>query len=223
MDHACKLTSGTASLDTIGHLPDPKAVHYTLLLFAYFLGSISCSVLICKLAGLPDPRHTGSNNPGATNVLRIGGKRLAVLALFGDILKGIIPVVVARLLTTDHLILSLVGLFAFVGHLYPVFFRFQGGKGVATAGGVYIALAWPVALALVGVWIAAALITRYSSVASLSAATVAPALIYVFLPDISYTLACCAIAALIYWRHRPNIARLRDGTESRIRLASPRN
>ncbi len=197
-------------------------MNYTLPIIAYLIGSISCSVLICKLAGLPDPRKTGSKNPGATNVLRIGGKQVAFLALLGDILKGYLPVIMGSLVTEDPLILSLVGLFAFLGHLYPVFFRFQGGKGVATAAGVYLALAWPVALNLIGIWLITAFLLRFSSIASLTAAISAPVLIEVYLQDISYTLPCILIATLIFWRHRANLLRLKEGTESRIKLKRPR-
>lgn len=196
---------------------------YTLPILAYLFGSISCAVLICRIAGLPDPRHTGSNNPGATNVLRIGGNQLAGLALLGDILKGCIPVMLAKLATNDSMLLSGVGLFAFLGHLYPIFFKFQGGKGVATAAGVYLALAWPIALLLIGAWLTTALILRYSSVASLTAAAAAPVLIHIYLQDMWFTLACCAIAGLVYWRHLPNISRLRKGTESRIKLSHSKN
>lgn len=195
-----------------------KPLDYTLPIIAYLIGSISCSVLICKLAGLPDPRQTGSKNPGATNVLRIGGKQVAALALIGDIVKGCLPVILASLITRDTLILSLVGLFAFLGHLYPIFFQFQGGKGVATAAGVYLALAWPVALVLIVIWLITALMLKYSSVASLSAAISAPVLIEIYLHDISYTLSGMLIAALVFWRHRANLLRLKEGTESKIRL-----
>ncbi|MCY4051761.1 MAG: glycerol-3-phosphate 1-O-acyltransferase PlsY [Gammaproteobacteria bacterium] len=191
---------------------------YTLPIFAYFIGSISCSVLICKLTGLPDPRQTGSNNPGATNVLRIGGKQVAALTLSGDVLKGSLPIILASLITHDTLILSLVGVFAFLGHLYPIFFQFQGGKGVATAIGVYLALSWPVALILIGIWLITAFMFRYSSVASLTSAIIAPILIAIFTKDNSLTLSCILIALLIIFRHRANLLRLMKGTESKIKL-----
>ncbi|MCY4219870.1 MAG: glycerol-3-phosphate 1-O-acyltransferase PlsY [Gammaproteobacteria bacterium] len=191
---------------------------YTLPIFAYFIGSISCSVLICKLTGLPDPRQTGSNNPGATNVLRIGGKQVAALTLSGDVLKGSLPIILASLITHDTLILSLVGVFSFLGHLYPIFFQFQGGKGVATAIGVYLALSWPVALILIGIWLITAFMFRYSSVASLTSAIIAPILIAIFTKDSSLTLSCILIALLIIFRHRANLLRLMKGTESKIKL-----
>ncbi len=191
---------------------------YTLPIFAYLIGSISCSVLICKLTGLPDPRQTGSKNPGATNVLRIGGKQVATLALVGDVLKGSLPIILASLITQDALILGLVGVFAFLGHLYPIFFQFQGGKGVATAAGVYLALSWPVALILIGIWLITAFLFRYSSVASLTATIIAPILIAAVLKDSFYTLSCILIAALIFLRHRGNLTRLKKGTESTIKL-----
>ena len=195
-----------------------KPLDYTLPIIAYLIGSISCSVLICRLAGLPDPRHTGSQNPGATNVLRIGGKQVAALALIGDIVKGCLPVMLAGLVTEDTLVLGLVGLFAFLGHLYPIFFQFRGGKGVATAAGVYLALAWPVALALMVIWLITALVLRYSSVASLAAAVSAPVLMEIYRHDISYTLFGTLIVALVFWRHRANLLRLKEGTESKIKL-----
>ena len=205
-------------VQSANHSPFPNPLAYSLPVLAYLLGSISCSVLICRLAGLPDPRQTGSKNPGATNVLRIGGRHVAALALLGDVLKGCIPVLLARLMTDDALVLSLVGLCAFLGHLYPIFFNFQGGKGVATAAGVYLALAWPVALALIGAWVVTAMIFRYSSVASLTACVSAPVLTHSYLQDMNYTLSGLIIAGLISWRHLPNLKRLQHGTETKIKL-----
>ena len=135
---------------------------YSLPVLAYLLGSISSAVVIARVMGLPDPRETGSKNPGATNILRYGGKTAAVLTLAGDILKGVIPVLVARALTADAVIITLCGFAAFFGHLFPVFFGFRGGKGVATALGVWFALNPWVGLALLATWALMALLFRYS-------------------------------------------------------------
>ena len=191
-----------------------------LPLLAYLFGSISSAILVCRVMGLPDPRSTGSNNPGATNVLRIGGKKAAVITLSGDILKGLIPVLVARVLSDDPVLISLVGVAAFIGHLYPVFFSFKGGKGVATASGVFIGLSATVTVVLLLVWITTALIFRYSSLAALVAAASAPLLVLWLLPELDYYLMALVIAALLFWRHQENIERLIAGEESKIKLSS---
>jgi glycerol-3-phosphate acyltransferase PlsY len=193
-------------------------IDYTLPVLAYCFGSISSAIIVCRIMGLPDPLKSGSNNPGATNVLRIGGKKAAIITLLGDVLKGLLPVVVARMITEDPLILSLVGLGAFLGHLLPLYFGFNGGKGVATAFGVFIGLSWQLTLVLMGVWLGTALVFRYSSLAALSAAVVAPILVFWLLPGWPYFCLALAIAILLLWRHRENISRLLSGTESRIRL-----
>ena len=192
----------------------------SLPLLAYLFGSISSAILVCRVMGLPDPRSTGSNNPGATNVLRIGGKKAAVITLSGDILKGLIPVLVARVLSDDPVLISLVGVAAFIGHLYPVFFSFKGGKGVATASGVFIGLSATVTVVLLLVWITTALIFRYSSLAALVAAASAPLLVLWLLPELDYYLMALVIAALLFWRHQENIERLIAGEESKIKLSS---
>jgi glycerol-3-phosphate acyltransferase PlsY len=193
-------------------------IDYTLPVLAYCFGSISSAIIVCRIMGLPDPLKSGSNNPGATNVLRIGGKKAAIITLLGDVLKGLLPVVVAKMITEDPLILSLVGLGAFLGHLLPLYFGFNGGKGVATAFGVFIGLSWQLTLVLMGVWLGTALVFRYSSLAALSAAVVAPILVFWLLPGWPYFCLALAIAILLLWRHRENISRLLSGTESRIRL-----
>ncbi|MCG7963964.1 MAG: glycerol-3-phosphate 1-O-acyltransferase PlsY, partial [Candidatus Thiodiazotropha taylori] len=121
-------------------------IHSSIVVIAYLLGSISSAIIVCRLMGLPDPRSQGSNNPGATNVLRIGGKKAAAITLFGDMVKGLIPMLIAHLFDAPPLYLALTGLAAFLGHLYPVFFNFKGGKGVATALGVQFGLHWGVGL-----------------------------------------------------------------------------
>src|SRR3990172_4688816 len=146
---------------------------YFLPVLAYLLGSISSAVVIARVMGLPDPRETGSKNPGATNILRYGGKTAAALTLAGDVLKGVLPVLIARALTTDAVIITLTGFGAFLGHLYPVFFSFRGGKGVATALGVWLALSPGVGLALLATWVVMAVLFRYSSLSALTTSVIA--------------------------------------------------
>lgn len=191
-------------------------VDSVLVLFAYLLGSLSSAIILCRLTGLPDPRTQGSGNPGATNVLRFGGKKLAVLTLLGDLLKGLLPVLLARWLGTGELALALVALAAFLGHLYPVFFGFKGGKGVATALGVLLGLAWPVALAAAATWLAMALIFRISSLSALTAALLAPAYMWWLTSSRELFAAVAVMSALLFWRHRSNIRNLLQGTEGRI-------
>ncbi|MCW8982410.1 MAG: glycerol-3-phosphate 1-O-acyltransferase PlsY [Gammaproteobacteria bacterium] len=189
---------------------------YLLIPFAYLLGSISAAIIICKLMGLPDPRTLGSNNPGATNVLRIGGKKAAALTLLGDFLKGLIPVLVAQLLGADSQLLAAVGFAAFLGHLYPIFFGFRGGKGVATAFGVILALSWMVALVAIGIWLIIAKVFKISSLAALIAATMTPAVgWYLGMPE-SQIYMLVVLTLMLIWRHRSNIQKLMRGSEGQI-------
>lgn len=186
------------------------------LLAAYLIGSVSTAVLVCRLAGLPDPRADGSGNPGATNVLRLGGKLAAAETLAGDVLKGVIPVLAARWLGAGHALAAAVCLAAFLGHVFPVFFQFRGGKGVATALGAITAFAWPVGLAMALTWLLVALTWRYASLSSIAAGALAP--LYaaiVHIPPVAVALLATMSAVLIV-RHRANIARLLAGTENRI-------
>jgi glycerol-3-phosphate acyltransferase PlsY len=183
-------------------------------LSAYLLGSLSTAVIACKLSGLPDPRTQGSGNPGATNVLRIGGRKLAVIVLLGDLLKGLIPVAAAQLLALPPLSVGIVGLLAFAGHIFPVFFAFRGGKGVATALGVILGLSWPTGLALLALWIAVALLSRYSSLAAISAALAAPFIAWLSAP--AHVVVVLLMSLMLLWRHRSNLSNLLRGTESKI-------
>lgn len=187
-----------------------------LVLAGYLAGSVASAVLVCRLLGLPDPRLQGSRNPGATNVLRLGGRKAAAITLAGDYLKGLLPVLLAGALGAPPLVVTATGLAAFLGHLYPVFFGFQGGKGVATAFGVVSALAWPVALAMGVTWLAMAKLFRYSSLASITSAALAPVYAWLLRGDTILSGGLAVLAALMLWRHRANIARLVAGTESRI-------
>ncbi|WP_051011771.1 glycerol-3-phosphate 1-O-acyltransferase PlsY [Alcanivorax hongdengensis] len=178
---------------------------------AYLGGSISSAILVCRLFGYPDPRTLGSNNPGATNVLRIGGKPAAALTLAGDVLKGVIPVLVAHALHMGPFIAALVGLFAFLGHLFPVFFQFQGGKGVATAFGMLFALHWLSGLVAGITWLAVFGLNRISSIASLSAFVVAPACIFVWLRPAFWPMVVLSVVMIL--RHRSNLQKLLRGEE----------
>lgn len=190
----------------------------SLVVFAYLLGSVSAAIITCKAMGLPDPRSEGSKNPGATNVLRYGGKKAAAITLFGDMLKGLVPVLIAQALGADDSIMAATAMAAFLGHLYPLFFGFQGGKGVATAMGVFLGLSWPLALALLATWLIVAKVFKVSSLAALIAAMLAPLYTW-FLEDSStYFILSIVIALLLLWRHRSNIQRLLDGTEDTSKL-----
>lgn len=190
-------------------------IDVALIIFAYLLGSISSAIVVCKLMRLPDPRTEGSGNPGATNVLRLGSKTAAIITLAGDILKGVIPVLIARACGVTDLALALVACAAFVGHLWPIFFGFKGGRGVATAFGAILALSWFIALLALGVWILVAVITRYSSLASICASISMPIFGY-FLANRTYTIPLIIICLIILFRHRENIVRIVKGTESKL-------
>ncbi len=185
------------------------------VIIAYLIGSISSAIIVCKLMRLPDPRTEGSQNPGATNVLRIGGKKAAVITLLGDVLKGVIPVLAAKWYGLDILGLSMVTLAAFLGHLYPIFFGFQGGKGVATALGCLAALAWPVGLSLAVTWLIIAIIFRYSSLAALVASVLSPIYTWYF-TNWDYTIMALIMSSLLIYRHRQNIRNLLSGKEDKI-------
>ena len=188
-------------------------IDIALILGAYLIGSLSAAIITCRLMGLPDPRTLGSGNPGATNVMRVGGKRPAAITLAGDALKGLIPVLLAQALEVSTQTLALTALAAFLGHLYPLFFGFKGGKGVATAFGVLIALAWPVALALLGVWLLIAKVFHISSLAALTAATLSPLVMWWLRPEPELIAVTVVISVMLIWRHRTNIRQLLAGTE----------
>jgi glycerol-3-phosphate acyltransferase PlsY len=189
---------------------------WLLVPFAYALGSLSSAIIVCRMLGLPDPREEGSKNPGATNVLRFGGKKAAAVTLAGDVLKGLVPVALAVLLGLAPALIAAVGLAAFLGHLYPVFFGFQGGKGVATGLGVFTGLSWQVGLALGITWLAVARLLRISSLSALIAAVLAPIYVWWLTGVPEFILAACFISALSIWRHRSNIRRLLAGDERTI-------
>lgn len=182
----------------------------------YLLGSLSAAIITCRLMGLPDPRSDGSGNPGATNVLRLGGKKAAVATLLGDLLKGLIPVAAAQAVGAPELVVAATALAAFLGHLYPIFFRFQGGKGVATAFGAIIALMPLLAGAVLATWLLVAAISRLSSLAALVAAVLAPIYSWLLGATPGTTALLSVLALLLVWRHRSNIRNIAAGTESHI-------
>jgi glycerol-3-phosphate acyltransferase PlsY len=189
---------------------------YLIILGGYMFGSISTAIIVCRLMGLPDPRTQGSKNPGATNVARLGGKKAAALTLLGDMLKGLIPVLIAQSLQMSPVILAATALAAFLGHLYPVFFGFQGGKGVATALGVIYGLYWPVGLLTTATWLAMAVVFRYSSLAALVAILLTPLWFLWLLPEPEIIAAMSVLTVLLFWRHRSNISNLVSGKEGKI-------
>lgn len=189
-------------------------INLLFVLLAYLAGSVSAAILTCRLLGLPDPRSQGSRNPGATNVLRIGGKKAALITLAGDSIKGVIPVLLAQGFGVEGLWLAAVALAAFLGHLFPLFFGFEGGKGVATGFGVVFALEWRLGLCLVAVWVVMALLFRYSSLAALTAFAAAPIIAWFYWP--AYTGPLVVLSALLIWRHQENIKKLRSGQESKL-------
>lgn len=191
-----------------------------LCLLAYFFGSLSSAIILCRLSGLPDPRTQGSGNPGATNVLRFGGRGLAAQVLLGDMLKGLIPVLFAAWIDGTTSVLAAVALCAFLGHLYPIFFNFKGGKGVATSLGVILGLMWPVGLALIATWITVAVTSRISSLGALIAAIAAPFYTWYLSEHNQYIILTAIISILLIWRHRANIQKLFNGTERKVGSSS---
>ena len=185
---------------------------------AYLIGSLSFAVIVSRAVGLPDPHSYGSGNPGATNVLRSGSKKAAILTLLGDTLKGVAAVLLAKYFAAQFGItaagIALVAIAVFLGHLWPVFFGFKGGKGVATAAGVLWALDWRMGLGLTLVWALVFAVTRVSSLAALMGSAMAPVLGYVFFGASPVFFATLAMAALLFWRHRDNILRLLSGEEA---------
>lgn len=192
-------------------------VEIAVIVVAYLVGSISSAIIVCRLMRLPDPRSVGSGNPGATNVLRVGGKKAAAITLFGDMLKGLLPVVAGKYLGVGELALALTGLAAFIGHLYPVFFGFKGGKGVATMLGVLFGMHWAVGLATAVTWLIIAKVFRISSLSALIATVLAPFYVLLIIGNVKPLIIATAVMTLIlFWRHRSNIQKLLAGKEGRI-------
>jgi len=187
-----------------------------LVVGAYLLGSVSSAIIVCRLMGLPDPRTQGSSNPGATNVLRIGGKKAGAVTLLGDGLKGLAPMLVGHLLNAGPELLAATGLAAFLGHLYPVFFGFRGGKGVATALGVQFGLYWPIGLTVAATWLVVARLLKISSVSGLICMALAPLIVWIFWPEPMLIRMQILISLILFWRHRCNIRNFISGAEARL-------
>lgn len=191
-------------------------IYAIAIIAGYLLGSIPFGLVLTRMAGYGDIRTIGSGNIGATNVLRTGNKGLALATLLLDGLKGAIAVIIARLLIDDNDVAYLAGFFAIIGHLYPVWLKFKGGKGVATTFGTFIALQPILGAAVCGTWLVTALITRYSSLSALVAVAAAPAFAHYFFQDANLTGLCGVLATIVWLKHRANIQRLVKGEEPKI-------
>lgn len=193
----------------------------SIISLAYLLGSVSAAIIVCKIMQLPDPRTQGSGNPGATNVLRVGGKKAAAITLFADMLKGLLPVLAARYLELSTLALALTGAAAFLGHLFPVFFGFKGGKGVATLLGILFGFSWWVGLATAATWLIIAKVFKLSSLAALIATALAPVYLFYLVPNATpLIILTTAMVIILFWRHKSNIKKLLSGNESNIGKSS---
>ncbi len=191
------------------------ALPMVVIVGAYLIGSLSSAIMLCKLAGLPDPRTQGSGNPGATNVLRFGGKKLAATVLIIDVIKGVVPVVIAIFLDLEQSWIAATALAAFLGHLFPLFFQFKGGKGVATALGGFLALNPAMAGIVLLSWLAVFILTRISSLSAIIAALLAPVYSLWFLDNITARWIVLVMAVLLVGRHHGNIKRLLSGEETK--------
>ncbi len=191
-------------------------MHFFLPLIGYLIGSISTAIIVCKLMRLPDPRSEGSGNPGATNVLRVGGKLPAAITLIGDALKGFAPVYAATALQIPPLWIGLTAIACVLGHLYPLFFQFKGGKGVATTFGAVFGLSWLAGLLVIASWLALSLTFRYSSLAALGSLLILPLFLWITTGSMAIVICGVAIGTLVFWRHRSNIGRLLRGEEPKI-------
>ena len=192
-------------------------IHYLVYALAgYLIGSISTAIISCKLMGLQDPRQVGSNNPGATNVLRHGGKKAAIITLIGDMVKGALPVVAVTLIEPAATAIALTGLAAFLGHVYPVYYGFRGGKGVATYYGVLLGFNWIAGIAALLIWLLTAFLSRLSSLSALVSSLLAPVILWYTSGSAELTAATGLMSLLLYWRHRSNMRNIVAGKEHRI-------
>lgn len=192
------------------------SVFYVIV--GYLVGSVCSAVIVCRLFSLPDPRTEGSKNPGATNVLRIAGPKCAVIVLIADMLKGFLPVFLAKLLGADATTLGFICLAAVLGHMFPLFFKFKGGKGVATALGALSGFHWLLGGIVVITWLVVALISRYSSLASIIAIVLSPIFSVFLIHNMSAFIPLGLIVLFVIYKHHGNILRLEAGTEPKIKL-----
>ncbi len=197
------------------------SVYLGMVILAYLLGSLASAILICKGLRLTDPRIQGSGNPGATNALRLHGRKVAALILAGDMLKGMPVILLLHHLQAADVYIAAAGLAAFTGHLLPLYFGFRGGKGVATLIGVLLATHWLLGLTFISIWLLVAMISRYSSLAAMTAAGLTPLFTWLLLANPIYVLSFALMSIALLWRHRSNITALLNGTESRIGQHSP--
>ena len=193
---------------------------FVYIIIGYLVGSICSAVIVCRLFGFPDPRTAGSNNPGATNVLRLAGKKCAIIVLLVDMLKGFLPVLLANLLGASTISLSFVCLACVLGHMFPVFFQFKGGKGVATALGALLGFNFILGMMVLVTWIVIAYFSRYSSLASILSMVAAPFYSILVMRNAEAFIPLMLITLLILYKHHENILRLMDGNESKINLKS---
>ncbi|OGV40718.1 MAG: acyl-phosphate glycerol 3-phosphate acyltransferase [Legionellales bacterium RIFCSPHIGHO2_12_FULL_42_9] len=194
-----------------------SAIFFLIILgFSYAFGSICSAVIVCSLCKLPDPRVEGSKNPGATNVLRISGKKYAAVVLLADVLKGLIPVVLAKMFGLSPMSVGLIGFAAVIGHAYPLFFDFKGGKGVATMFGVLLGMSFMLGLVCFVLWFLIALISRYSSLAAIITFLAAPIFAIGYNPNFSSFSPILLASLFVVYRHKNNFERLQNGTESKI-------
>jgi glycerol-3-phosphate acyltransferase PlsY len=184
------------------------------LLFSYLIGAISFGIVVSHIFSLPDPRTIGSKNPGATNVLRSGKKLAALLTLLGDALKGVITVGLAQYFELSSLMVGLIAIATLIGHVFPIYYRFKGGKGVATAAGILFMFSWVMGLTVLGIWLGVFFIWRYSSLAAIIAGSLSPVIGFFYGIDFYELIASSMIALILILRHMENIKRLINGTES---------
>lgn len=202
--------------DYHAHKDTSTYMHILYPFLGYLIGSISAAIIVCRLMRLPDPRSEGSGNPGATNVLRVGGKVPAAVTLLGDGAKGFIPVALVSATEVPLLWVGLTAIGCVLGHLYPIFFQFKGGKGVATTIGAVFGLSWLAGLLFIASWLALSLLFRISSLAALGTLVVLPMFIWITTRSIELMICSIVIAILVFWRHRSNIQRLIKGEEPKI-------
>ncbi len=191
-------------------------MHFIFPIIGYLIGSVSAAIIVCKLMRLPDPRSEGSGNPGATNVLRVGGKTAAAITLLGDAAKGFVPVFAATAMDIPPLWIGLTAVACVLGHLFPVFFQFKGGKGVATTIGAVFGISWLSGLLFIASWLALSLLFRISSLAALGTLLALPVFLWIATRSFDIVICSVVIALLVFWRHKENIKRLMRGEEPTI-------